>query len=599
MIMDPWLHRNVGVQNDEGCTGDSKLLDTSCRVGDDIYRPKITEVSATTMKGADQDDTIDGFNEDPSIAPSATCADASTDYPAYQPSCASDGSTSNMTSVTIELRKAARKTICHAKSKRAMDAAIPLEVKQSLLEKEFPHIQMKNSTPHGSVDSLRAEQSVDSRISDGDVEFDDQGVDYNDCVSTLHERELLELRSSLMNYEKHRVTVMMNHLSHQMKHFHNLLDENQSLKQDISQATRGESRVSELEAKVADLEKSLIEMKLTLALCQSREDHHKMDMANLEMELTNTKNENYQLKQKLGLNVESPRSLRNSSLTKSMSSAGSPNSNVRSGETSKKKTWFGRDRSKGLSASFMEMSFQKEKIIAPTESMESNKPATRPRPTVTHRSRSFIEPAKVRASKESEFMPWGTSEKSDDDGKAAPKLTRSQSFSDSKTALKKRLIGSDICLTFHQAEDGENFDSRATFLSAITDVTFEDGSEEAQKVKMSMVEEEMKLPPKLQGEKNPYGGLDMSGSQSTLEFEAAKPQAQRAMSLRSVKHGTHEPKIQLHGSVKASPERCLGTENSVCKRDTLDKIHPRMQLQKASSLRGRKSSAGEAFLAFC
>ncbi len=72
---------------------------------------------------------------------------------------ADNNDASNSTSVTLQLCKAAVKTIHHVKSFRTAQAVIPLDVKIAMLEKEFPPAWISTSADGGDVDYLEGEES--------------------------------------------------------------------------------------------------------------------------------------------------------------------------------------------------------------------------------------------------------------------------------------------------------------------------------------------------------------------------------------------------------------------------------------------------------
>lgn len=111
----------------------------------------------------------------------------------------------------------------------------------------------------------------------------------------------------------------------QMQTCHELLEENQSLKQEIR----------EKDGKMSELEQALIQMKLELAALKSREDHHQLSMARAKLELVQAKEENDSLQQKLGIDNRAGQR-KNTQLTKSFSNAKSPSNNIRSGEPTKR-----------------------------------------------------------------------------------------------------------------------------------------------------------------------------------------------------------------------------------------------------------------------
>merc|ERR1712194_513885 len=140
------------------------------------------------------------------------------------------------------------------RSKRQVGASIPLHVKEAMLEEEFPHVRGSGNDGGGG----------------------DHAVDYTDCVPTLSNAETTHLRNAMHNHEKQRLMETMEQFSRQMEAFHEVLEENDALKQEMSRAKR------ENEEKVSDLEKRFIDTKLALAQCQSREDHTRLKTGRLE-----------------------------------------------------------------------------------------------------------------------------------------------------------------------------------------------------------------------------------------------------------------------------------------------------------------------------
>eukprot|EP00571_Detonula_confervacea_P004066 CAMPEP_0172328846 /NCGR_PEP_ID=MMETSP1058-20130122/60565_1 /TAXON_ID=83371 /ORGANISM="Detonula confervacea, Strain CCMP 353" /LENGTH=637 /DNA_ID=CAMNT_0013045979 /DNA_START=121 /DNA_END=2034 /DNA_ORIENTATION=+ len=552
-----------------------------------------------------------------------------------------DDDASTMSNVTLKLHTAAKKTIRLAKSKRAIHAAVPLEVNEAMLEKEFPHV-WRSEAAKGDVDSTKTEYpSLDQVVDEREGR---RAVNYNDCIETHPAAETLHLRNAMFDYERERMITMMESVSLQMNTYHELLDENLSLKQEVTQVKREKDEVErEKDNIVSELEKSLIEMKLTLAQCQGREDHHRLSMVRLQLDLKNAQDENHKLHQKPVI----PERRRGSLLTKSLSSAESPN--VRSDEPMKNKkspltrSWFGKegkscldsssrseDNGRGLGASFLNQSFRriteqhqkspkdieppppklvvppirsrsfvdpkKAKALKESEFMPWNSESSlgsslgssfvnqsfrritephrkspeyieppSPKLVISHiRSRSFVDPKKARALKESEFMPWNSE----------PCLTKSNDDKAGRSVNFHEPIGSDVFLAHHRNVEFKEFDSRSTILSNITDITFEGGdttvAEEAVNARFTnkIIDKESLLT-----KCNEDAMTASRGSYSTLEFEPAKPQLQKALSLREIQVMPNEmPQLQKRGGQHETP-----------------------QLQKAAS------SAGDdnAYLAFC
>ena len=183
---------------------------------------------------------------------------------------ADDDDASNITSVTLQLREAAVKTIRHVKSFRTAQEAIPLDVKVAMLEKEFPPTRISTASDEGDVDHMEPEQSSE-RV---------------DCIKTLSASEVLHLRQAMYTYEKQRMISMVQELSDQMNAFHELLDENQHLKEEVSKMKL------EKDSKISELENAMICMKLDLAQFRSSEDHHRLSIARLEFDLKKAYAEN-------------------------------------------------------------------------------------------------------------------------------------------------------------------------------------------------------------------------------------------------------------------------------------------------------------------
>ena len=85
---------------------------------------------------------------------------------------------------------------------------------------------------------MKAERSVDSsfisaKYSSSDQVFGDRDctVDYNDCIKILSDAEISQVRNAMHDHGKERLATMAKRVSHQMEAFHELLEENHSLKQ--------------------------------------------------------------------------------------------------------------------------------------------------------------------------------------------------------------------------------------------------------------------------------------------------------------------------------------------------------------------------------
>lgn len=521
----------------------------------------------------------------------------------------SSSDASHMTSATVELRKAAKKTISHANSKRAADAAVPLELKEALLLKAFPHIRAAH---HGNgeddADSTAAERSSFEQERSGVMKT---GIDYGDCIKTLSEDEMLHLRSAMYGYEEQRAKSMMNNLSNQMKAWHQLAEEKQSLEQELSRVTK------EKDDMISELERSVIDMKLQLAQLQSQDDHHRLRINELEMNLKNARDEN----PRGDPTADRRTSVPPRRLTRSMSSAESPGTNVRAAilqpinkpgaeksdmniralvqpikeDPSGKKSpltrsWFGKE---GLS--FLDRSFRREDKAeigasthaSPAQAQDTSaKNDTSPRRPATHkRTRSLVVPKKAQvAPKESSFMPWGLMMPARAEAKDEPqnpRLIKSQSFVDPKKAraMSEAILGTDVVFTRQEDTDNDGFDSRSTILSNITCPFDVDGDSAAggdsfgELLKKTLHAKQQSDDGKLSCIASASGG-----SLATLEFEPAKPQLQKSLSLRDA---GAEPDLQATGI------NLRGT----------DREHP--LLRKTASPSRKVGGAGGANLAYC
>jgi hypothetical protein len=449
---------------------------------------------------------------------------------------ADDDDASNITSVTLQLREAAVKTIRHVKSFRTAQVAIPLDVKVAMLEKEFPPARISTAPDEGDVDHMEAEQSSE-RV---------------DCIKTLSASEVLHLRQAMYTYEKQRMISMVQELSDQMNAFHELLDENQHLKEEASKMKL------EKDSKISELENAMIGMKLDLAQYRSSEDHHRLSIARLEFDLKKAYAENNALHQTRDMPVDMPNELEAAGRTsyaprrqqsQSMTSAAYPgiDVNVRPGEQlPKKNSLLTRSWSLKESFSFLDKSLRKEdkdnaigiSLLEKSRSHQKSPTLRREPPGVpASRSRSMVEPStRARALIEAEFMPWGC-EKSDDDGSGRSKLSKkSSSFVEpTKSCFFYEPIGSDVFLPNNGNcnDDDATLDAGSAF-SNITDTTHEYGRGRlaAGEDALNKSSKELLL---AHGSSNDRLSLLASrGSYSTLEFEPAKPQLKKAMSLRGV-----------------------------------------------------------------
>jgi hypothetical protein len=175
-----------------------------------------------------------------------------------------DDDASHYTSITLQLQSSAFKQVAYVKSYRSVQAAVPLEVKEAMLEIEFPHVAGKDT------------KAVASEVGE---EKDPREQNYNDCIKTLSVSEVLHLRQAMYTYEKHRLVSTMQQLSTQMYAYHDLLEENQRLKREIIQVKEVKDE------KISELENSIIDMKLELASAMSTEDHHRLRISRLEFDI--------------------------------------------------------------------------------------------------------------------------------------------------------------------------------------------------------------------------------------------------------------------------------------------------------------------------
>ena len=213
-----------------------------------------------------------------------------------------DDDASHYTSLTLQLQSAAVKAVAHVKSHRAVNAAVPLEVKEAMLEKEFPHVA-------GTKLASEAEEEMHRE------------QNYNDCIKTLSVSEVLHLRQAMYTHEKHRMLSTMQQLSTQMYAYQELLEENQRLKKEIIKINGVK------DDKISKLVNSVIDMKLELASSKSTEDHHRLRIAKLESDLKTV----YAMHQRFGFSSNSRRSSA-PYMTQSSTAAAQPHFNVRLGE---------------------------------------------------------------------------------------------------------------------------------------------------------------------------------------------------------------------------------------------------------------------------
>ena len=213
-----------------------------------------------------------------------------------------DDDASHYTSLTLQLQSAADKAVAHVRSHRAVNAAVPLEVKEAMLEKEFPHVA-------GTKLASEAEEEMHRE------------QHYNDYIKTLSVSEVLHLRQAMYTHEKHRMLSTMQQLSTQMYAYQDLLEENQRLKKEIIKINGVK------DDKISKLVNSVIDMKLELASSKSTEDHHRLRIAKLESDLKKV----YAMHQRFGFSSNSRRSSAPCT-TQSFTTAVQPHFNVRLGE---------------------------------------------------------------------------------------------------------------------------------------------------------------------------------------------------------------------------------------------------------------------------
>jgi hypothetical protein len=152
-----------------------------------------------------------------------------------------------------------------------------------------------------------------------------------------------------------------------MTAFHELLDKNEHLKEEISKINKEmDWNISERDRKISVLENAMIGMKLDLAQFRSSEDHHHLSIARLEFALKKAYAENYVLYQKHGMLGDMPNKLEagqtsyapRQCLFKSMTCAAFPDINVN--DSPKKNPPLTRSWSFKESFSFLDKSLRKE-----------------------------------------------------------------------------------------------------------------------------------------------------------------------------------------------------------------------------------------------
>ena len=271
---------------------------------------KMTRIPPSIVMGHDN-------NEEASdIANSSYCSDLADSGSYLRGANDDDDDASHYTSITLHLQSAAVKAVAHVKSHRALNAAVPLEVKEAMLEREFPHVA--GTERPDEVFASEAGEDKHPYITEG-------GQSYNDCIKTLSVSEVLHLRQAMYTFEKHRMLSTMHQLSTQMYAYQDLLEENQRLKQEIIQVKGVKDDT------ISELENSIIDMKLELASSKSTEDHHRLRIAKLEFDLKKL----YAMHQRFGTPTDEEthqNSRRSSDITQSSTTAAQPHYNIRLGE---------------------------------------------------------------------------------------------------------------------------------------------------------------------------------------------------------------------------------------------------------------------------
>jgi hypothetical protein len=201
MIMEQRPSYNVGNNHDKGCL-DSQLLDTNediqnllaHKLGD--HHSSVAPVMAPLIKVGhlhfnqhknSNIVTIKERQHTPPLFYRTTLSVADQSATSIQSAKGNDAS--NSTCVTLQLREAAAKTIHHVKSFRTTQAAIPLDVKIAMLEKEFLPAWISMSVDWGEVDYLEGEESSEC-------------VDF---IKTLSASEVLQFQEATDTYKNQRI----------------------------------------------------------------------------------------------------------------------------------------------------------------------------------------------------------------------------------------------------------------------------------------------------------------------------------------------------------------------------------------------------------
>ena len=485
------------------------------------------------------DDTIESFDSTDRSAMEA-------EFAILMAAADQDDDVSNLTQVTLQLREAAKDRKRRAKSIEAAQAALPLEVKEANLRSEFPHVRDNhNNTERVSDDADSVKALLDGA---GGV-----SIDYNDCIETLSEPETQRLRRSMENKMKQNVIETMEQLSDQMSSYHTMLDENELLRKEMTSVKKEKD----------ELEKSFIDMKLQVARLQGQEDYYKLHMAKLEMDLKTARYENQNLREQIGIHEEQNNTAgRNRPrLSKSLSSVSKPIDNKAPTFEQKKnpllnRSWFGEtllsgsliDKSSrreggqkgGLTASFLGR-FGGDNIGSSSSPKIPEEDSTSP--------------------------PFGASWTAGQRGNSS--FTK-QKIQDQPAKNSDEFLPWDRMRRMHRSQEYESKLAKST-------------SSEEREIACHNIDRGV-----FGGTMLEDSGNDVSSSSDeeddsssvAIEFEPAKPHLQKELSLKKV--------VPAHLQEKAMKMR--GDEHG-------------QQLQRAASLRGRNkgkdSSAGDAYLAFC
>mmetsp|Transcript_30998 Transcript_30998/g.61884 ORF Transcript_30998/g.61884 Transcript_30998/m.61884 type:complete len:613 (-) Transcript_30998:77-1915(-) len=182
---------------------------------------------------------------------------------------------------------AARRTLKHVRAAAEKQKTIPLETKIQMLEVDFPPVRHCNSV--GGRDEENNEIVTD--------EFD-----CGDCVKTLTLAEIHSLHRALQNNDKEKNFQMLKAVWDQMKEFHHLLEENETLKSELESLRRKcQSLQAELSEKneelttMRDLERDIIDIKVDLAEAKGSSDVYEMKTIKLEAQLKKVKSDNDRL----------------------------------------------------------------------------------------------------------------------------------------------------------------------------------------------------------------------------------------------------------------------------------------------------------------